>query len=239
MIEQEIGPFDLRVTDFAFFPQFAFVRFVLLVAVVTLRRRFTMFLLRFMAGTARDEAMRGLEWKICLVMIEGTFVQQNDLEIATFMIGMAGLALTGLDVAHFSMESFLLVHISANFLVTVQAQTVVLFLGERGMALFAIFFVFRMALNQRPGHGREIQSGNTFTGERKKAHPGEQDDPPGFGAMRSIGHDDSIVRIFYCGTSPHFSPRSAAATYVAAADRGEKCGSTRGIHVNIPDVDNP
>lgn len=84
--------------DFAFLAELAIVRLVLFVAVNAFPRRLAEFLLRIMATGATHFFVTVAQRKIRLIVVEGGFIQQHDIEVTAFVVRMTDATQLGVDL---------------------------------------------------------------------------------------------------------------------------------------------
>ena len=121
MVEEKLLPTRFFMADVALLAELAFMRFVVLMAVVTFALRFAKFFLRHMASRASDLLVLAFELKIGGVVIEGVFIEQHYVRFASLMFSMASLAGLVFRISNASVETFFIGDIGANFFVTIIA----------------------------------------------------------------------------------------------------------------------
>lgn len=92
-------------------------------------------------------------------MIKHFFVQYNDIDIASFMVGMTVTTFDVVDFTTFPVESFLVEEIFPDFFMAVETKASLGFLAEWFMAFLAIVFIFGMSLNDGTRHHKMFQTG--------------------------------------------------------------------------------
>ncbi len=123
MIERLNGPPGLlAVAGIAFFTELSFMRLIRLMAVDAERRRFPIGDRGLMATITARGSMRPFQDEIRKAVIEGLAVERHDISIASFMFGMAVLALRFDSVRPASVKTSLLLSVGRNVLVTVHAK---------------------------------------------------------------------------------------------------------------------
>ena len=101
--------------------QAAFVRVVVVVAVIAHQRRITMFGILFVAARTGEALMRAFQRKIGPLMIKGVRVEMHDVAIASDMLGMAGLARYRVDIFYAAVKAMMIFDVLCYFLVAVEA----------------------------------------------------------------------------------------------------------------------
>lgn len=109
-------------------------------------------------------------------MVEDVTIKRHDIGIATFVIRVTVLAIGGRSVGAQTMKSTLLLAINPNCLVAIHAQFRLRRLLIGRMTVFALFFIFRVPLDQRPWHDQPIKQALGICLQQGKAdgHDGGQ-----------------------------------------------------------------
>ena len=152
MVEPTGFPCLDAVTLGAVLAQPTFMGIVLMVAVVTCRRRIAMLFSLFMATGARESQVCAFQGEVGLTVIEGVGVEVNYVGIASNMIGMAGFTGQFFDVFYTAMESALLLDIRRDLLVANEAPVFLRVLAERLVAFFALGFIFGVGTHHLARH---------------------------------------------------------------------------------------
>lgn len=132
---------------------------VLVVAVVTCRRRITVLFPFFMAAGARESQVCAFQWKIGLMMIEGVRVEVDNISIASNMLGVAGFTGPFFDIFYAPVESSLFLDIRRDLLVAFETPFFLRVLAERLVAFFTLGFIFGMVAYHLARHDQSFQAG--------------------------------------------------------------------------------
>ena len=138
--------------------KFAAVRFVILMAFHTPRRRFAVFDPCFMAIAASDIEVPAREFEIGQMVIEQRGIQQNDIGVPSLVIGMAIRAVILNCPPGSPMKSLAAVAVVRDFLMAIQTKIRLRTFCERAMTFFTLIFKLRVSLNQRPRHQQAFDS---------------------------------------------------------------------------------
>ena len=145
---------------------------VLVVAVVTCRRRITVLFPFFMAAGACESQVCAFQRKIGLMMVEGVRVEVDNISIASNMLGMAGFTGPFFDIFYAPVESSLFLDIRRDLLVAFETPFFLRVLAERLVAFFTLGFIFGVVTYHLARHDQGFQAG-------------------GGGCQRKDGHHDS------------------------------------------------
>ena len=134
-----------------------------------------------MALRALNLQVPALEHKVGLRVIERFLIERGKIPVATFMLGMARLALALFDVLDPAVRASFFYDVIVNIFVAVEAQ-LVLFVGlEIFMTFVALFFVTRMRFRQIPRpeqrFDRFFGAGNGMQGKRLAYQKQQQREP--------------------------------------------------------------
>ncbi len=123
-------------------------------AAVAVPRRLMVFLFRLVALVTVRFRVDALERKVGFFVVEGVFVQQNDVCIPAFMLGVTMFTLRLYRPGQATMESGFVVDVIENVLmiVAVHTQMTLSFFIGCVMAFVTLLFKFFMGLDDRPGH---------------------------------------------------------------------------------------
>ena len=150
MIEAVILPVPFDMATDAFFAQLALMHIVLSVAGVAIRWRLAKFLLAaLVAGDTLYFTVLIAQRKVGLGMVEGLFVEDHDLRLASLMLGMTDTALGFLQTA---VVSQMQPKVLRDLLVAIAAESALRALVEAYMAFIALLLIFGVALDDFAGH---------------------------------------------------------------------------------------
>jgi len=104
---------------------------------------------RFMARGARKLGVRAVQRELCHSMVKGVRVEAYDICVATLVVGVAVLALSGRDPRNSRVEAPSPADIRCDVLVANEAKVVLPPLLKCTMALVAVRFELRVTLDDR------------------------------------------------------------------------------------------
>lgn len=114
--------------------------------------RNAIFFALLMAARASKIGVLAFEFKISAGVIEGVAIETENVGTATFVIGVALLACQRGLMLELAVKAALIGDIGGDDIVALHAQLILRLLGERGVALAAIVFQFRVRLDQFTRH---------------------------------------------------------------------------------------
>jgi len=151
------------VTFRALFPKPPLVYVVPLVTAVTCARRLpiddTSIVARLVAGRTSDRRVAAAQRKISRLMVKGRTVEPYDIEIPSFMVGMAFAALATMYIAETPVESGLAGDILGNLFMTVQTQVGLGLFTEPGVTFGTLRFILRVPFDHLAGHQQRFYLG--------------------------------------------------------------------------------
>jgi hypothetical protein len=93
------------------------------------------------------------------MMIKGIRIEMDDIRIASYMFGMAGLARQLADVFYTAVKSLMIFYIRRYLLMAVEAKMLLCGFFEGFVALLALGFIFGMGAHHLARHDQRFQAG--------------------------------------------------------------------------------
>jgi hypothetical protein len=158
VIERRRFPVRLAVAGLAPRAEYAFVIVVFLVAGLAIRRSIPILDRGLVAGLAvcfLGIGVRAVEGEICARMIEGRFIDRSDELLPSFVVGVAALTVRLRQSAMKPLPAF---DVVSDIFVTVLTEPRLRRFIEAFVALCAVFFPFRMALDDLARHQRRFKT---------------------------------------------------------------------------------
>lgn len=109
------------------------------------------FLATDMARCTRHQSVTALQGEVAGAMVEQAEVHRRGLEVTSLVVRMTKAALGVLDVLTLAVKALGLRNVAFYGLMAIEAQRVLLFLGEWFVASIAVLLQLGMAFNQRAG----------------------------------------------------------------------------------------
>ena len=120
--------------------------------------------------------MQAAQRKIGLDMIEGRFIETDDVGVAAFMIGVATGTFPILNAVDAAVKSLPLLDIGADRLMAVHAERALGDVVEHGVAFGAVIFDVRMGCDHRPRHHQPLHRLGATMGRPSDERQRERDD---------------------------------------------------------------
>lgn len=136
----------------AFLAEFTLVDVVRLVAPDAPGLGLAMQLVRAMAMTAGRSLMSSVQWKVGKTMVEGVFVEQDNIGAAPLVVCVTADAVRLHDIRGLAVKADSSLQVLRDILVAVEAQGVLLGLRKGHMAAAAVGLKLRMTSDYRPRH---------------------------------------------------------------------------------------
>ncbi len=151
------SPTRLGMTGLAIFTEPALVWLARFVTINAADRGRTEFDAALVTTLAARSAVCTVEREICFGVLESTAIQLNDIDVPALMIGVAIAAITLERRIVAPVKSPLLLAILCHVLVAIEAKLGLRLTREGFVALHAIFFEVRVALNQGARHDETLK----------------------------------------------------------------------------------
>ncbi len=115
-----------------------------------------------------------MEREVCPVMLEGFFIQTDNVIRAAFMFRVAGLASLIFLARAPAVEALMERDVRGHILVAVQAYQILFVLVESRMAFWTLPFVGRVGPGQWPGHDEQFDEINAIKLEQRYQYEHDQ-----------------------------------------------------------------
>lgn len=156
VIKRRFRPRVRVVAGTAVFPERARVNVVCTMAGDTLHRCRAMCLANGMTVVAGGDGMCSEQREIRQIVIEGRLVKIDDVNITTFMFGMAAGAFVSLSIWQMAVKAQERFDVFTDFRVARNAQFILRLVGQRRVTRSAVCFGCSMTLNDRAGHDQPL-----------------------------------------------------------------------------------
>ena len=182
VIKLGLQPLGWLVAGRAVIAHCAVVRLIVLVAVGTSRWRIAILYVRFVTvGTLRF-LVRAEQFEICKTVIKSRFVNNHNNGVTSYVFGMTGGTLVGLNFSALAVESCFGLDIGCDVLMAIEAQKFLTLFVKHLVAICALGFEFRMPCNDLAGHHQGL---NVLGHCNLRSHlcqhynnPGQNEQPP-------------------------------------------------------------
>ena len=145
-------PRQFIVAGLARLAQLALVRISLFVTIDASVWRIAVWFACFVAALARNTFVPAFQLKVCLVVVEGAFIETRYVTVRSLMFGMAVAAFSCSGSRVLCMKPLRLLLVCSNLFMAVETHRRLCVAPEGRMALVATLLEFLVSFGERAGH---------------------------------------------------------------------------------------